>query len=99
LFDIKYKSNNSQTLFARNLVRELFDKETRAKSNISGVLGKKKLNPQIIAEIRKACLQMFPPNPEKHETDLTAWKQCHLAIDSCCRDLNNKKNRLYNIIL
>jgi len=90
LFDIKYKSNNSRTIFARNLVRELFDKETREKSNISGVFGKIKLNPQIIAKIRNFFLQMFPTNLEKHETDLTACKLYHLAIDSYCRDLSPK---------
>jgi len=34
LFDIKSKSNNSATIFARQLVRHLFDEETRARSNI-----------------------------------------------------------------
>ena len=52
LFEIKSKSNDSKTIFARQLIRHLFDEETRARSNIAGACGKMKLNPLIIAEVQ-----------------------------------------------
>jgi len=37
---------------------------------------------------------MFPPDTEKHETDLTMWKQ----IDYSCFDLINLKEKIENYI-
>ena len=40
-----------------NLIRHLFDEETRASS---GKCGKRQLNPSIMKKVITACLQVFP---------------------------------------
>ena len=81
--------SNSRSNFATNLVRQLFDENTRAKSNIAGVCKKEKLDPKKIAAVKRSTLHVYPL--AYGESELIAWKKCHLAIDESCRRLNKKK--------
>lgn len=81
--------SSSRSNFATNLVRQLFDEDTRAKSNISGLCKKDKLDPKKIDAVKKTTFQVFPMT--YGENSLVAWKKCHVAIDESCRRLNKKK--------
>lgn len=43
-----------QKIFLSRLVRELFDEETRRKSNVAGKLGKSKLNPVLMEYVKSS---------------------------------------------
>ena len=81
--------SNSRSNFATNLVRQLFDEDTRVKSNIAGLCNKDKLDTKKIAAVKKATFQFYPLG--YGENDLVAWKKCHIVIDESCRRLNKKK--------
>ena len=78
----------SRRNFSAKLNQEVFDVETRKKSNVAGKLGKMKLNPVLVDYIKSLTFQHFPLEPDqtkKHE-----WAQCVIAIDVCNRGLNKK---------
>ena len=78
----------SRRNFSAKLNQEVFDVETRKKSNVAGKLGKMKLNPVLVDYIKSLTFQHFPLEPDqtkKHE-----WAQCVIAIDACNRGLNKK---------
>lgn len=84
---MKSKSS-SRSNFATNLVRELFDENVRAHSNISGKMNKDQLDPVKINEIKQATFHMFPLGYGENKE--MAWKKCHVAIDESCRRLRRK---------
>lgn len=83
--------SNSRTNFAVNLVRNVFDERTRAKSNIAGVCNKEKLDTNKIEEIRRITFHLYPL--QYGESELVAWKKCHVAIDESCRRLNKPQKK------
>lgn len=83
----------SRSNFAVNLVRRLFTTEERKNSNVRGVLGKKKLNPEMMLKVREATFQLFPCDTMENESHV--WTYCCKAIDESCRRLNRpgKENK------
>ena len=79
---IKRKSCSRKN-FSSRLVRELFDDDTRRKSNVAGKLGKLKLNPVLIDYVKSLSFQYYPL--EQHEKEKDAWSKCVIAIDECNR--------------
>jgi len=80
----------SRRNFSAKLVAVLFDVQTRKCSNVSGKLGKMKLNPILIAHIKALAFQHFPL--EQDEREETEWAKCVVAIDEKNRRLN-KSNK------
>ena len=78
----------SRRNFSAKLNQEVFDIETRKKSNIAGKLGKMKLNPVLVDYIRSLTFQHFPL--EQDQTEKREWAQCVIAIDVCNRGLIKK---------
>lgn len=70
-----------------NLVRDKFEQETRAKSNISGKCDKQQLDSKMIDKIKTATSQMYPLDGSENMT--LAWRKCHVAIGESCRRLNH----------
>ena len=53
-------------------MRELFDKETRKKSNVSGKLGKLRLNPVLMEYEKSLTLQYYPLEQNEKKKDILA---------------------------
>ena len=87
LVDLKSQSC-SRANFSAKLVRKLFSEEERRTSNVKGVLGKRKLNPAKLQQVKEAAMQMYPC--ESGENHHNAWTVCCKAIDECNRRLNKK---------
>ena len=90
LMEIK-RGSCSRKNFASKLNAELFDIETRKKSNIAGKKNKLKLNPVLVDYIRSAVFQYWPL--EGNERFETEWRACHIAIEEKNRQLNNKLSK------
>ena len=75
----------SRKNFATKLVAQLFDIETRKKSNVAGKLGKAKLNIVIMDYIKSLAFQYYPL--EANEKEEKAWQACVVVIDSKSRSL------------
>ena len=82
------KKSCSRKNFATRLNCEIFDEETRKRSNVGGKLGKMKLNPVLIQYIRSIVFQHYPL--EEGETIQKAWSNCVTAIDAGNRCLNKE---------
>ena len=81
---MKYKTRRS---LASALVNELFDAETRMRSNVRG-RGKDQLDPQRILYVKKKCFQVFPSD---RDSDMKKdWDDCIVAIDDKARDMKRK---------
>ena len=76
----------SRRNFAAKLVGRLFDEETRRRSNVSGKLGKMKLNPVLIHYVRSLAFQFYPL--EHHLSEKVEWGKCVVSIDEFNRRLN-----------
>ena len=87
LLRIKRKSS-SRPNFAVNLVRELFSKAIRSRSNCSGKCGKEQLDTNIIKQVREAVFNLYPLTYGENED--IAWKKVRNAIDESCRRLNRR---------
>ena len=88
------KNSCSRKNFAANLNEELFNEETRKRSNCSGTKPKLKLNPVLVDYIRSICFQHWPREEnEKNSDDEQLWKECKIAIDEKNRRLNNKPRK------
>ena len=75
---------------ASKLVRNLFDETTRKTSNVNG-RNKKRLDPTIMAYVKRKCFEFFPSTgSDRVQED---WAKCILAIDESCRRLNNKPRK------
>lgn len=79
----------SRRNFCAKLNQEIFDEQTRKRSNVAGKLGKLKLNPVLIDYIRSLAFEHFPL--ELHENEKAEWSQCIIAIDELNRRLNKPK--------
>ena len=79
----------SRKNFATRLVCQLFDEDTRKKSNVAGKLGKAKLNAVVMDYIKSLTFQHYPL--EDNEKEEKAWQACVVAIDSKSRSLNRKQ--------
>ena len=85
------KGSCSRKNFAARLNAELFDEETRMKSNVSGKDKKLKLNPVLVDYIRSVVFQYWPlKEDEKFDKE---WRACRIAIDEKNRRLNNKPSK------
>lgn len=79
----------SRKNFATKLVGQPFDEDSRKKSNVSGKLGKEKLNVVVMDYIKSLTFQYYPL--EANEKEEKEWQACVVAIDSNSRSLNRKK--------
>ena len=85
-----FNKSCSRCNMALNLVRRLFNKQTRMMSNVSG-RGKEMLDPVLISYAKNICFQFFPLSPS--EKSVEEWNKCAISIDeSSCR-LKNKPNK------
>ena len=76
----------SRQNFAAKLVVALFDENTRKRSNVSGKLGKMKLNPVLIQYVKSLAFQFFPL--EHSQSEKAEWGKCIISIDEINRRLN-----------
>lgn len=89
------KNSCSRRNFAVNLVRNIFDEETRKVSNVSGKLGKRRMNPVLMEYVKSLSFQYYPL--ETFESEKVEWGRCIVAIDESNRRLNNKPKKLIMI--
>lgn len=87
-----YEKSCSRGNFALNLVRLLFDTETRIKSNVNGKRGKANLNPVIMDYIKSVVFQFFPL--QSVEDRNKEWASCIVAVDEGSRRDKNKPKKL-----
>ena len=85
-----FNKSCSQCNYAANLVRVLFDEETRKLCNVSG-RGKEMLNPVIVGFIKNMCFQFFPLNGTEKQVE--EWGKCVVSIDESSRRLRNKPRK------
>ena len=90
IMKIRYVSLSRRN-FSANLNRKIFTMAERKVSNINGVLGKSKLDPDKVKYIKKVTFQMYPLSSK--ESEATEWSNCISAIDEVNRRLNNSKNK------
>ena len=69
----------SRRNFAAKLVVALFDEATRRRWNVSGKLGKSKLNPVLIQYVKSLAFQLYPL--EHHENEKEEWEKCVVSMD------------------
>ena len=81
---MKYKTRRS---LASALVNELFDAETRMRSNIRG-RGKDQLDRQQILYVKKKCFQVYPSDRDSNMKK--DWDDCIVGIDDKARDMKQK---------
>jgi len=86
-----YQGSCSRKNFSVNLVRRLFDEQTRKTSNVSGKGEKTPLNPDIMQYVRSVTMQFYPL--QGFETEKKEWAACVVAIDESCRRLVNKPRK------
>ena len=86
-----YNKSCSRRNMAANLVRALFDEETRKQCNVSGMRGKEMLNPVVVGFIKNMCFQFFPLNGSEKQAD--EWGKCVISIDESSRRLRNKPRK------
>ena len=79
----------SRNNFAANLVRKVFSAEEMKTSNVRGVLGKTRLNPRKIDQIKEVVFQIYPCGTGEKPDSI--WRACCKAIDESCRRLNRNK--------
>ena len=85
----------SRENFSSKLVKELFTMEERSKSNVKGIMGKKKLDQQRIAYVQAVTFENYPcPLSEQK----AAWSKCIKAIDTAnraiCRAVKTVKENI-----
>ena len=73
------------------MVRKLIPLDERKVSNVKGVLGKKKLDPEKLYQIRNVTFQLYPCGSGENED--ACWKNCCKAIDESCRRFNKEKEK------
>ena len=69
----------SRRNFSAKIVAELFDEDTRKRSNVAGKFGKLKLNPVLMDYAKSLAFQFYPL--EHFESEKTEWAKCVIAID------------------
>ena len=83
----------SRRNFSAKLVAEIFDKDTRQRSNVAGRLGKLKLNPVLIDYVKSLTFQFYPV--QYSESEKAEWAKCVISID----ESNRRKNKTCNNVL
>ena len=69
-------------------MKELFSEEVRKSSNVSGKLGKKQLDPNIIEYVKVTTFEHWPlTQAEKMEKE---WQECKAAINEYNSRLNKE---------
>ena len=86
------RNSCSRRNFAVNLVRNIFDENTRKLSNVAGKLGKLKMNPVLMDYVKSLTFQYYLLEP--FEREKKEWSNSVLAIDESNRRLNNKPKKL-----
>ena len=80
-----FRKSKNRGNFAAILSCNLFDEETRLKSNVRG-RGKEKLDAEIIKYMKAKCFVYFPS--EGNPTD--EWEKCIQSIDVKSRGIKKK---------
>lgn len=80
----------SRQNFAVNLVRELFTEDTRKVCNVSGRLGKQKLDVKKMEYVQATVFCYHGCLDRDKEA---RWKECVVMIDESNRRLNNKPKK------
>ena len=88
IFYLRQKSCFRCNLCAK-LNQEIFDEQTRKRSNVAGKLGKLKLNPVLVDYIKSLAFQHFPL--EQNKSEKAEWGQCVIAIDELNRQVIKPK--------
>ena len=83
-----FRRTKNRRNFAAILSCNLFDEETRLKSNVRG-RGKEKLDPDIIQYIKAKCFMYHPS--EGNPTD--EWEKCIQSIDVKSRAIKQQRKR------
>lgn len=84
-----YVKSQSRRNFAALLVKNLFDVETRIRSNVAG-RGKEKLDPEIMKFIKAKVFEYYECNPSDIKDE---WSKCIVAIDEKSRALKKLKKK------
>ena len=88
LMNVCNSASCSRQNFAAKLVAELYDKDTRICSNVSGKI---RLNPVLMEHIKSLTFQYYPP--ELDESEKAAWAKCVIFIDELNWRLRNKPKK------
>ena len=80
----------SRRNFAAKLVVALFDEATRKRCNVSGKMGKCKLNLVLIQYVKSLAFQFYPL--EYHENEKGEWAKCVVSIDEVNRRKKHAKS-------
>ena len=78
-----------QELFQKEF-RDLFDEQTRIKSNVNGKK-KERLDPEVIKYIKQKCFYYCPLSGK--ETEDEGWKLCIISMDENLQSLKNKPRK------
>jgi len=89
--DFEKTAQNSREELARKLVEDMFEYEELAHSNVSGVKGKKLLDPGKINAIRETVFCRYPAGKLEQEGEL--WKLVCEKINAKCRGVTRTLKR------
>ena len=81
-----YVRSQSRRNFAALLVKNLFDVETRMRSNVAGC-GKEKLDPEIMKYVKAKVFEYYECNPSEIKEE---WSKCIVSIDEPSKSLKRK---------
>ena len=81
LFSLKQKSR-SRSNFAILLLRELFEDNELERTNLMGVRGKGRVDPERITTIRTIVNRFYPVAAAE---EASSWRCCHKAMDEFLR--------------
>ena len=79
----------SRRNLAAFLAKELFDEDTRMKSNVRG-RGKEQLDKEIIKYIKKKSFEFYPCTDSEVKEE---WDKCIISIDESARSLKRQKKK------
>ena len=82
-----YVKSQSRRNFAALLVKNLFDAETRMRSNVAG-RGKEQLDPEVMRYIKAKAFEYYECNPSEIKEE---WAKCIVSIDEKSRALKRLK--------
>ena len=81
-----FRKSKNRGNFAAILTCNLFDEETRLKSNVRG-RGKEKLDPDIINYVKAKCFVYYPSEGNSTEE----WEKCIQSIDVKSRAIKRQR--------
>ena len=85
-----YVRSQSRRNFAALLVKNLFDVETRMRSNVAG-RGKEKLDPEVMKFVKAKVFEYYECNPSEIKEE---WSKCIVSIDEKSRALKKLKKKV-----